>query len=239
MKQVVGHSGFRRNQYGISLASTAILTWLSLICFISIDLHSSTGSEEREVAVELQRASCLNRSHLSPEILLVSKIIREALPSHPDSYSLATLIVEESRRAHIDPLFITALIRAESTFQHGAISSRGARGLMQLTPETGLYIAGSIADASIAAPINLHDPATNIRLGIAYIKHLNERFSGDRQRALIAYNWGPTNLSNALRTKRSLPSGSLQYAQKILTNHKEWRSSLHAMAASSQASALG
>lgn len=240
MKQAVYQVTRGRNPHVAYILSTAASVYLSMLCVFSHHTHSYVDSEEREVALELQEARALRqRLDLSPEIVLVSKIIREALPSHPDSDSLATLIVEESHRANVDSLFITAVIRAESTFRHGAISHRGARGLMQLTPETGLYISRTITDTHFGAALNLHDPATNVRLGIAYLKYLNERFSGNRERALVAYNWGPTNLSNALREKKRLPSQSIQYAHKIISRHKEWRSSLGAAATASDLSAFG
>lgn len=174
----------------------------------------------------------------SNEIAFVSQIIKSAIPTHPDRDALASLIVAESRKADIDPLFVTAVVRAESMFKNNAVSHRGARGLMQLMPTTGTYVS-KLQNISLEKGADLHDPATNLRLGIAYLKHLDKKFNGNRERMLIAYNWGPTNMSNSLKGKSAPPSGSVQYARTILSNHREWCSSIVRFAAIPGASAVG
>jgi soluble lytic murein transglycosylase-like protein len=136
---------------------------------------------------------------------------------------LAALIVTESRRAQYDPIFVTAVIHAESTFKTGATSHKGARGLMQIMPATGRYLSEreNIALADSAA---LHEPRTNVRLGIAYLKYLEQRFRGNRERALVAYNWGPTNTDQAISIGERFPSQSLHYARKIISTHYKWKS---------------
>jgi soluble lytic murein transglycosylase-like protein len=194
----------------------------------------SQQQQERKVA-----ASSSNPTEApAKELLLVSSIIKASLPNHPDTAQLAHLIVTESRNAGVDPLFVTAVVKAESMFKSRAISNRGARGLMQLMPKTGDYVS-ALADRSKRQKIDLHDPTTNLRLGIAYLKYLDQRFAGDKHQTLIAYNWGPTNLSKALRAKRSLPEQSVQYAHKVLLHHDQWKSSLDTGALSSDATAVG
>lgn len=159
------------------------------------------------------------------EKALVANIINTSMPSHPEKEKLASIIVDESRRANIDPLFVTAVIRAESMFKHKATSPRGAQGLMQLMPTTGRYIS-KLTNLEHPHASDLRDPVTNIRLGIAYLQYLEKKFQGNRERTLIAYNWGPSNLSKSLSGKGAPPTQSLKYARSILSHHDQWRTSI-------------
>lgn len=201
-----------------------------------LDTQRARNRQEQELRVGSGESD--QNPLTSKELLLVSSIIKAAIPNHQDPTQLALLIVTESKNAGIDPLLVTAVIKAESMFKSRAVSHRGARGLMQLMPKTGEYVS-ALASSTKQAKIDLHDPATNIRLGIAYLKYLEDKFAGDRHQALIAYNWGPTNLAKALRSKRSLPQQSVQYALKILSHHGQWKSSLDTQAPLSGDSALG
>ena len=86
-----------------------------------------------------------------------------------------------------DPALVYALTRVETNFDARAVSSAGARGLMQLMPATASYIAGdpSFSDDS------LHDPAVNLELGQRYVSYLAGQVDGDLIRLLSCYNAGP------------------------------------------------
>jgi len=84
---------------------------------------------------------------------------------------------------------VLALIRQESGFMPEVVSRAGARGLMQLLPETAERVARSTDIAF--TPKRLDDPAVNIRLGSAYLQSLIDRFDGSYMLALASYNAGP------------------------------------------------
>jgi len=170
----------------------------------------------------------LSRSFHS-QVAFVSQIIKSHAPKLTNHEQLAKLIVEESAKAAFDPLFVAAVIRSESMFRPAAVSNRGAQGLMQIMPDTGRYISAR-ANMRWTGSHSLNDPATNIKLGIAYLKYLEAMFKGDRERILIAYNWGPANLSQSLRYKRTPPRQSVNYAREIIKHHKEWKGSLQEVA---------
>jgi hypothetical protein len=217
--------------------SAATSVYLTAFCVFCYRHHQEL--EQRSVrAKRVEERVRTTDASRSAEILFVSEIIKTVFPTHPDRDALAALIVTESRQANIDPLLVTAVIRAESMFKQRAVSHRGAQGLMQLMPTTGKYIS-ELNKIPLNGTIDLRDPAINVRLGVAYLKHLDQKFKGNIQSTLIAYNWGPSNLSRALRGKATPPSQSLHYARTIISHHTMWRTSLPQPLGDSDIKAVG
>ena len=93
----------------------------------------------------------------------------------------ADLINRTAREHGIEPNLIKALIRVESNFNPGAVSRKGAQGLMQLMPATARQLG-------IDDPL---EPTDNVRGGTRYLRSMLDRY-GDLSRAIAAYNAGPT-----------------------------------------------
>lgn len=93
----------------------------------------------------------------------------------------------------LDPYLVAAVIRAESRFRPDALSRAGARGLMQITPATGQWIAAMLRAEDYTVE-DLHRPNLNIRFGTWYLRYLLDRLANDIKTALIAYNAGLSNL---------------------------------------------
>jgi soluble lytic murein transglycosylase len=110
---------------------------------------------------------------------------------------IANTIISESRNNHFDPIFIMAVIEAESGFNPNAQSYRGAIGLMQVMPNTGEWLAKKM-DIPWEGEKSLHDPITNIRIGSAYLAELRAKFEADGRLYLAAYNMGSANLRKAI-----------------------------------------
>ena len=83
-------------------------------------------------------------------------------------------------RYRVDPALVHALITAESDWNPNAISSKGAQGLMQLMPPTAAELG--VKDA--------FDPRQNIEGGVKHLRNLLEKYDGDLDRVLAAYNAG-------------------------------------------------
>ena len=100
------------------------------------------------------------------------------------------LIERESRRHGLDPAWVAAEIRAESTFNPNARSPADARGLMQVMPATGAAVARRLGLAW-SGPDSLYDPATNVAIGTAYLREKKDMYTLPYV-AIAAYNAGPT-----------------------------------------------
>jgi soluble lytic murein transglycosylase-like protein len=94
------------------------------------------------------------------------------------------IIYDEAKKNDLPPELVAAVVHTESKFVPTARSNRGAVGLMQLVPKTGKWLGAS----------NLNDPAQNIQAGTKYLRYLTDRFSGDQQKAIAAYNAGEGNV---------------------------------------------
>jgi soluble lytic murein transglycosylase-like protein len=125
--------------------------------------------------------------------------------------ALARLLVEESRRHDLPAALVLALIEVESRFDPYAVSHKGALGLMQVLPSTGAPVARRLG-ISWRGPQTLFDPHANVRIGIAYLRELVDRYTNVRA-ALAAYNWGPGEIDSRLRQGGVLPAS---YAERVL-----------------------
>jgi len=111
-----------------------------------------------------------------------------------------------SQEYNLDPLFVAAIIKAESKFANRARSHAGAIGLMQLMPATARELAAELGMKNISEK-DLENPKININLGTYYLSKLNKIFNGDTVLILCAYNAG---ISNALSWKANSAGGSLK-----------------------------
>jgi soluble lytic murein transglycosylase-like protein len=99
----------------------------------------------------------------------------------PARYDYDPLIRDAAQEHRVSPALVKAVIAAESAFDPTAVSRAGAQGLMQLMPQTA-------ADLGVRDPL---EPRQNVHGGAGYLRELIDRY-GDLNRALAAYNAGPT-----------------------------------------------
>ena len=104
----------------------------------------------------------------------------------------------------LDPALVAALICQESTFDAGAVSRAGARGLMQVMPPTGRTLARALRVRYSARA--LHDPNVSLTFGTHYLRTLVDRFGGRVERALAAYNAGPERVEAWTAGRPDMPA---------------------------------
>jgi len=127
---------------------------------------------------------------------------RTATPEYSSMYD--SLVQEHASRHALRPELVRAVIQVESGFNPRARSPKGAMGLMQLMPATAKRLGVS----------NAYDPAENIRGGCKYLRQLLDRYDGDEQLALAAYNAGEGAVD---RHGRNIPpfQETREYVKKV------------------------
>jgi len=115
------------------------------------------------------------------------------------------IINSTSRKYNIEPSLVNAVIKVESNWDSGAISQKGAQGLMQLMPSTA-------RDMNVKNPFN---PEENIEGGVKYLRYLLDKFDGNFSLALAAYNAGPEKI----KKHRGIPPipETQQYVKQVLS----------------------
>lgn len=109
--------------------------------------------------------------------------------NHPNIARLEPVIAPIARAQNVDPALVKAVMAVESGFNAGAVSPKGAIGLMQVIPDTGMRF-GVSADASRTVEQKLADPRTNISAGVRYLRWLMELYPNNLELVLAAYNAG-------------------------------------------------
>ncbi len=132
----------------------------------------------------------------------------------------------------LDPAVTLGLIRQESSFDVGAASPAGARGLMQLMPATAESVARRIGEQTSLVALTT-DAAHNMRLGTAYLRAMLDQFGGSLPLAVAAYNAGPNRVSAWLAASGDPRAGGIDmldwielipftetrnYVQRVLEN---------------------
>ena len=132
-----------------------------------------------------------------------------ATPGVPQAsrQEIERLIQQTAERHKVDPALIRAVIAAESAYQPGATSRKGAQGLMQLMPGTAQQLGVG----------NAYDPRQNIDAGVRYLRALLEKYDGDLDKALAAYNSG----EGAVARAHGVPNypETRAYVRKITDNY--------------------
>ena len=116
------------------------------------------------------------------------------------------IIEEMAAEYNLNPAFVSAIIRNESSFQPMAESAVGARGLMQLMPDTAQWIAGKLKTESYAFE-RMYDPESNIRFGCWYLRYLSNLFHGDPVCVSCAYHAGQGQVTAWLSDPNLSPDG--------------------------------
>lgn len=136
-------------------------------------------------------------------------------------------VLVSAKKHNIDPFLVFAIIKAESRFEPGAISRRGAKGLMQIMDTTGEWGASELGLSDFTTD-QLFDPNTNIDIGCWYVARLIRQYDGHIPTLLAAYNAGTGNVYKWRNNKEYSLDGVIidyipftetrQYVKKVKMN---------------------
>lgn len=152
-------------------------------------------------------------SRLTSRWYSVTASLQPRLGPLPNMKSMREIINATCAKYGMEEALIMAVVRAESNFNPRAVSSKGARGLMQLMPATARDLG--VSDS--------FDPAENIDGGVRYLKWLLRVFNNDTKLALAAYNAGPTNV----RRHKGIPPfrETKRYVKRVLRFYDNYSAS--------------
>jgi soluble lytic murein transglycosylase-like protein len=125
--------------------------------------------------------------------------------ARPATFDVGSIVLQVAREVDVSPHLLHAVIAVESAYDAGAVSPKGAQGLMQLMPATAQRFG-------VRDPF---DPHENVRGGARYLKALLAQFNGDLQLTLAAYNAGE---SAVIRYGNRVPpfAETLKYVPKVI-----------------------
>jgi hypothetical protein len=164
------------------------------------------------------------------ELVRIFSIIKAHRPqtSEEETWRVSEVILEECAKRKIDPLLVLALIQVESGFQATAVSPAGARGIMQIMPDTARALTHRVGREygirpAAFTPEALDDPLLNIRLGVYYLHGLKNQFQ-DLILTLSAYNFGPVELQNRLDNNLEYSS---EFTAAVLDAYQRYQHARH------------
>ncbi|MCW9059507.1 MAG: lytic transglycosylase domain-containing protein [Gammaproteobacteria bacterium] len=177
---------------------------LLLLCLLALtapagaNLPQAPDPELRAALLQAVESSDSFQDRFAAEVWLtdMNRRLERRVPDHEERLTILKAVHYEASRADLPPELVLALIEVESNFDRFAISSAGARGLMQVMP-FWLEEIGRPDD-------DLFDIETNLRFGCTILRHYLDRERGDRVRALARYNgslgqtWYPQRVFTAL-----------------------------------------
>ncbi len=161
-------------------------------------------------------------SSMNSEVSERERVIDESLEryaAYPLDRELAERIYDTAVEAKVDPEIAFGLVRAESSFRNTSTSVVGAVGLTQLMPRTAAWLEPGVTTRQ------LRDPDTNLRIGFGYLKQLTEKYKGNVDLALVAYNRGPGTVDRALSRGQdpdngysAFVKGEANHGHRLFTN---------------------
>ena len=146
------------------------------------------SSTSKQTATDTTRLAVEDASLVKPTVMLTGPIVNPVVNVGVSSLRGYTTgngqvdgyLIQSGTNNGVDPLLLYSVMHQESSFKSGAISPKGARGLMQLMPGT----------AARYGVTNIFDPKQNIEGGARYLRFLLDHFDGDLNLALAGYNAG-------------------------------------------------
>ena len=164
---------------------------------------NTKGSNQRDnyynLAICYEKLEDFKKAHYYAEMLakfwevqkgkqIPTELLRMLYPLH-----YKDLINKHATKYKIDPFFVSSMIREESRYNPSVISPAGARGLMQIMPQTGRYISKQIKMKPFHQEM-LFRPEVNIQLGTWYMKNLMTKFGNSMELTSGAYNGGANRI---------------------------------------------
>lgn len=195
-----------------SSSSSAFNIMLTSLLSAISEKNKMAKTDEEKVSLEsilntynssVLNSSTINTNYLAADIsdLTVDERIENAVEVYSNQYG-------------VDSNLVKAIIKVESDFDPNVVSSAGAKGIMQLMPE-------NCEALGVEDPFNIEQ---NIEGGVKHIKEYIDRYDGDVEMALMAYNGGPTRMMNrgvtSVEDIYKMPKETQNYVPKVMSYYR-------------------
>ena len=203
---------FRKPLIGLTLAGVAV-PLVNAGVNASEKAPTTSGSEAERTAKNAPEANRVLEGEVgdywaeSEADMVREQTIEGAVTRYDIDRSLAEQIYTAAEEYDIEPDIAYGLVFTESTFRLKAVSHVGARGLTQLMPRTAQWLDPSVNIS------DLYNPEKNLDLGFKYLRQLIDKYDGNVENALTAYNRGPGTVDRILDRGGNPDNG---YAGKVL-----------------------
>ena len=182
----------------------------------------------------------MRRSVKTILLLIVLVVIGAAVLRLGHNYFMRTayplgyreIVEEEARTQGVDPALVYAVMKAESNFDPDATSHAGARGLMQITPDTFDWLQTKLREGVSYTADDLYTPRVNIRYGCKFLQILQDEYT-EQVTALSAYNAGmgtvnrwlcdPSISEDGVELNRIPYPETERYVSAVLRNYQTYR----------------
>lgn len=177
----------------IKLKNTTKILRISIPVVLGLMLYTYVNPPEKVIVKKIQVSAPAVDHRVSLGKWEYEEYLRDKAAEYNLEPKWLRVAIRESGKYGIDPNLVLAVIHVESRGNTHAISSADARGLMQVLPSTGRWIA-AMRKEEWKGKESLHDPYLNIRYGVWYLDKMLKWAEEDRERALAAYNGGQGNV---------------------------------------------
>ena len=196
-----------------SSSSSAFNIMLTRLLSAISEKNKYAKTEAEKVSLE-GSLSTYNSSVLSSGSTSINNYITADVSNLTVDERIENAVELYSNQHGVDSNLVKAIIKVESNFDPNVVSSAGAKGLMQLMPENCKALG-------VEDPFNIEQ---NIEGGVKHIKEYIDRYNGDVEMALMAYNGGPTRMMNrgvkSMADIYKMPKETQNYVPKVMSYYR-------------------
>lgn len=186
-------------------------------CCGNCGLNNKTQNIQNSLSID-DLSNTINSTQIANKLEASTETENIKLSDKNSTIEIERAIESSAKKYGVDADLIRAIIKTESNFNPNVVSSAGAKGLMQLMPE-------NCKEYGVVDPFDIEE---NIDAGTRHIKEYIDKYDGDIQMGLMAYNGGPTRMKNrgvnSIDDIYKMPKETQNYVPKVMKYYNEYKS---------------
>lgn len=186
-------------------------------CCGNCGLNTKTQNIQNSLSID-DLSNTINSTQIANKLEASTETENIKLSDKNSTIEIERAIESSAKKYGVDADLIRAIIKTESNFNPNVVSSAGTKGLMQLMPE-------NCKEYGVVDPFDIEE---NIDAGTRHIKEYIDKYDGDIQMGLMAYNGGPTRMKNrgvnSIDDIYKMPKETQNYVPKVMKYYNEYKS---------------